>query len=155
MPRHQAESTSKPAPGNSTRTSVDGELALGAFKAGRDGVDQPRRGEHAREHEHGDDEREHRRHRARHAPRLFFLTAREKVGVDRNEGRREHAFAEEVLQEIGNAEGGVESVRRIRAQAEVVREDAQAHQAHETAEQDARRHQQGMPARARVAFSHL
>ena len=42
--------------------------------------------------------------------RLLVLAARAQAGVDRNERGRQHAFAEQVLQEVGNAERGVERV---------------------------------------------
>ncbi len=77
---------------------------------------------------------------ARRAPRLFVLFARQQAGVDGNERGGEHAFAEQVLQEIGDAEGGPEGVRRVGI-AEVVREDAVADQAGDAAQEDSGGHQ--------------
>ena len=55
--------------------------------------------------------------------------------IDRDKERREHALAEEVLQEIGNAKRSAKCVCGIGV-AEVVRKDAIAHQFDQTAEQD-------------------
>ena len=55
--------------------------------------------------------------------------------IHRDEGRRKHALAEEVLQKIGNAKRGAKCVRGIGV-AEVVRKDAIAHQPDQTAEQN-------------------
>ena len=40
------------------------------------------------------------------AARLFVVLAREQAGVYRNERSGENAFAEQILQGIGDAEGG-------------------------------------------------
>jgi hypothetical protein len=56
--------------------------------------------------------------------------------VDGDEGGGEHALAEEVLQEVGNAKGGAKGVGGVGV-AEVVSEDAVADEADEAAEQDA------------------
>ena len=53
-----------------------------------------------------------RAHRARHASRFFFVALGQQARIDRNERRRKHALAEQVLQEIGDAERGVEGVGR-------------------------------------------
>ena len=58
-------------------------------------------------------------------------------------------FAEQVLQEVRNAERGGEGVGGVVAQAEVVREDALADQPGEPAEEDAGADQQRAPALAR------
>ena len=76
-------------------------------------IDQHRRGQHAQQHEHRRGERQNRADRARHPPGFLFVAFRQQPRIHRNERSREHAFAEQVLQEIGNAEGGVERVRGV------------------------------------------
>jgi hypothetical protein len=44
-------------------------------------------------------------HGAGHASGFLFVAFRQQLRVDRNERCREDAFAEEILQQIGNAEG--------------------------------------------------
>ena len=63
--------------------------------------------------------------------RLLVLAPRAEAGVDRDERRGEHAFAEQVLQEVGDPERGVERVGRVGG-AEVVGEDALADQPDES-----------------------
>ena len=83
----------------------DRQLALARRESpGAISVDQQRRREHADEHEHGDDQRQQRRDGAGDAVGLAPLAARDQRGVDRDERRRQRAFAEQVLQEVGNAE---------------------------------------------------
>ena len=128
-PRHQADSTSRPAPGNRIRTSGDRQRPLVAREAGRDERDQERRREDADEDHDRDDEREQRADRAGDAVGLAPLAARHERGVHGNERRGERAFAEQVLEKVRDAERGVERVGGVGLQAEVVREDAQPDQA--------------------------
>ena len=65
------------------------------------------------EHEHRCRERQDGADRAGHAARFLLVALRKQARIDRNERRRKHAFAEQILQEIGDAEGGVECVGRI------------------------------------------
>ena len=111
----------------------DRQLALFAREARRDERDEQRRGEDAEQHEHCRDERQQRRDRARDARGLSPFLARDERGVHRNERRRQRAFAEQVLKEIGNAERGHERVGRIGLKAEVLGEEPLADEAGEPA----------------------
>ena len=98
----------------------DGQLALRAVEAGGDDVDQQRRREHAEQHQHRGEQRQDREDGARHAARFFLFFARQQTGVNGNEGGREDAFAEQVLQEIGDAQRrakGVGGRRKCRSNA--------------------------------------
>ena len=80
--------------------------------------------------------------------RLVFRLMGEQTGVHRDEGGRERPFAEEVLQEIRDAEGGPEGVGRIGA-SKVMRKDAVPYKTGDAAECDAQRHQRCVAARLR------
>ena len=67
----------------------------------------------------------------------------EQFAVDRNERRGEHALAEEILQDVRDAEAGLERVGGGRV-AEKMREDAVAHETGDPAEQDAGRDRAGV-----------
>ncbi len=142
-PGTRRRAPASPAPGNRTRTMrmVSSRLAPlkpGAMASIRKGVARTPASD-----QHGGGERQDRKHGAGHAARFLLVLARKQVRVDRDERGREHALAEQVLEEIGDAEGGIEGVGGVRCEAEVVGEDAQAHQAHDAAEQDPSRHQEG------------
>ena len=92
-----------------------------------------------------DHEREQRADGAGHTIGGLPLAARDERGVHRDEGRRERALAEQVLQEVRDAERGVERVRRVRLEAEVMREDLQPDEAGEAAEKNARRDEHRTP----------
>ena len=79
-------------------------------EAGRDEVDQQGRGEDADSDQHGSEQRQDRKDGAGDAARFFLFLMRQQTGVDGDEGGRQHAFAEKVLQEIGDAERGAEGV---------------------------------------------
>ena len=121
MPRHHAESTSSATPGKSTRTSTMVSARRSPSKPGREAVDQPRRREDADQHEQTHRERQRRADRARHAARRGRVALGEQSRVHRDEGRREHALAEEVLQQVGNPERGLQRVGDVGV-AEVVGE---------------------------------
>ena len=145
MPRHHAHITISPVPGKRICTKSDRELALFAVKAGRDQVDEIAASPNIRRHdENRRHEREQRAHDSRDAigllARLVGSLAREHAGIDGNKGRREHAVAEQVLQEVGNLQRGVKRVARIRA-AEVVGEDLLPDESGDAREQDARGNQ--------------
>ena len=116
---------------------ADGQLALLALESRRDGVDQHRRGQHADEDEHRHPQRERRPDRPGDPAGLLPVVAGEQRRVHRNEGRRERAFAEEVLEEVRNPEGRGEGVRGVRGGQEV-RQHARADQADDPAEQNSR-----------------
>ena len=89
----------------------DGERTLVAGKPRGNQGHQQRGGDHADHHHTGHDERQESADGAGHAVGLGLVFLREQPGVDRDEGRRERAFAEKILEEIGNAKGGGERVR--------------------------------------------
>ena len=126
----------EPGAGKQHAHDPDRQLALVAVEPGRDRGDQQRRRHDADEHEHRDDQREQRRHRAGHAIRLAPIAAREQRGVHRNERSRQRAFAEQVLQKIRDAERRRERIGGIVAEAEIVREDALADQPGDPTEED-------------------
>ena len=137
-PRGEHEQAGTRETGSGPAGSVD--LALLAGEAGRDDRDEPGREQHAGQHE--------RRattsaSSAATAPATRRASASSPAGaqpgVDRDERGGEHAFAEQVLQEIGDPERRVERVGRVGG-AEVVREDSVANQPDEPAEEDARGH---------------
>ena len=115
---------------------ADREQALGAVKAGCDEIDEPGRGEDAGDGKQGGDEEEEREDGFGELGGFLVALLGAEARVDGDEGGRKHALAEEVLQEIGNAKRGAKCVGGIGV-AEVVGEDAVAHEADEAAEQDA------------------
>ena len=126
----------QPRAGKQDADDPDREVALLAVESRRDRRDEQRRRDDADEHEHRDDEREQRGHRAGHAVRFAAIAAREQRRIDRNERSRERPFAEQVLQEIRDAERRRERVGGVVAEAEVVREDALANEASQPAQEN-------------------
>ena len=116
----------------------DGELALLAVEAGGDGVDEPGGGENTEENEERSADGEESRNGTGGFAGFFFVFAGEQVGVNGNEGGGEDAFAEKVLQEVGDAEGGFEDVGRIGV-AEIVSEHAIADESGKAAEEECQR----------------
>ena len=110
------------------------QVALVALEAGRDHVDEIRRHQHADRDQH----RHANGHDRADAPCEhvggFGVALAEQFAVNRNERRRQHALAEQVLQDVRDAEAGFERVGRGRV-AEKMREDAVAHEAGNPAEQ--------------------
>ena len=80
------------------------------------------REEHTGKHDDCGREGESYRHYAGKPVRFLLFVAAEETGIFGNEGRRENAFAKQILQQVGNPDGGVERVGGERA-AEVERED--------------------------------
>ena len=76
------------------------------------------------------------------ARRLFPFLARDERGIDRNERRRQRAFAEQILEKIGNAEGGHERVGRV-GEAEILGEEPLADEAAQPAAEDAEGYERG------------
>src|SRR5579862_5977564 len=109
------------------------------MKPRRYSVNQPRCAEDAEKHENGSAEAEQGRDGASSFAGFLFITTREQLGINRDERGGEYAFAEKILQEIGNAEGGFENIRSVGI-AKIVREDTIADQAGYAAEENARRH---------------
>ena len=104
MPRHQADITSSPAPGNRIRTSV---IVSSRFSPSKPGAISEISSGVARTPT-SDEQALTRPRTAATAPATSDasdpVSAREQRGVDRDERARERAFAEEVLQEIGDPE---------------------------------------------------
>ena len=130
---------------------VDGELAFGALEAGSDDPDEVGREQNARQDNQRGGEREDGAHGTGDAARLLLIALSEEAGIHRDEGGREHSFAEQVLQEVGDFEGGVESVGFVLL-AEVVGEDALPHQAHDAADQNSGGDEEGVAAGALPFF---
>src|SRR5262249_43161460 len=113
----------------------NGEFAFFAMEAGGDGVDQPRSGEHTQENQERGAKREKSGDGTCGLASFFFVFAGKKIGVNRNKRGGENTFAKKILQEIGDAEGGLEDVGGIGI-AEVVGENAVANEACNTGEKD-------------------
>jgi hypothetical protein len=128
----------------------DGERAPLAVEAGREEIDQQRRRRDAESDERGHRQRERGAHRARDAPRAGDVALGEEPRIHRDERRREHALAEQVLQQVGNAERGLQRVGDGGV-SEVVRQRALAHEAGDAAREDARRDQRREATGARRA----
>ena len=120
---------------------VDREGARLSGKTGSDGVEQPRRRQHADEREDAGDQRQEPGDGASHLARLFLFALRPQRRVDGNERRRQHAFAQQVLQEIRNAESRGVRICGGRSP-EIVAKHALPHKSGEPAEKDARTDQQ-------------
>ena len=136
-PRHQADRTSRPAPGNSTRTiaivrSRFSPVKPGAITALSAGVatTPARTTTETTSAEQGADG-------TRHAVGFARLAAREQRRVHRNERRGQRPFAEQVLEEVGDAETGGEGVGGVALQAEIVREDPLPDEAGKPADENA------------------
>src|SRR6266705_1634285 len=109
MPRHHADITRRPAPGNRMRTTVTVSWRLAPVNPGA-----------IAPMSHGVAKTPMRTMplttRARSAP----IPARDQRCVDRDEGCRERPFAEQVLQEVGDPETGRPRICGIGGQPEVV-----------------------------------
>jgi len=114
----------------------DGEFALFAVEAGSDGVDEPWRGEHTEQDQERGRKCEESGNSTRGFAGFFLVVTGEEIGIDRDKGRGEDTFAEKVLQEIGDAEGGFEDVGSVGI-AEVVGENAVANESGNAGEKDA------------------
>ena len=79
--------------------------------------------------------------------RLLGAAAGAQAGVDGNERAGQRALAEQVLQQVGNAERRVERVGGVGLQAEEIRERADAQQPEDPAREDAGGHGGGGTAR--------
>ena len=120
------------------------EIALRPREASGDEVHEYGRREHANQHESRHDEGEDREHRARYPRRLFAIVVRNERRVDRNERRRQHALAKQILEEVGDSERRTKCVGFV-GNPEVKAEHSLAHESDDSAEQDAREHQCGVP----------
>ena len=84
--------------------------------------------------------------RARDPVGVLAPALAEEPRVDRDEGGREYALAEEVLEDVRDPERGGEGAGERRG-AQVVGEDTLADQPHQPRGEDPQRHQRGAPAR--------
>ena len=112
-PRHQADATSRPAPGKRTRTrrTVSSRLAPpnpGAITVTSTGAPSTPRSTST-----DMASVEQREDGTRGMRRGVVFAAGAQRRVDRDERARERAFAEEVLEKIGDPERRVEGVRRL------------------------------------------
>jgi hypothetical protein len=143
----------QPRAGKQNPNQLDRQLAFRAGKSGRDCRNQQRRGEHAEEHQHRDDERPERTDRAGNMVGLLAVAARDERGVHGDERRGQRAFTEQVLQKVGNPKRRVERIRGVRFEAEVVREDLEANEPGEPAEKNARGDEDGAAPRHRYCVA--
>ena len=137
----------QPGAGKENLNDADGQFPLAALKPRSDGVDQERRGQHAKQNQNRRGERQNGADRARHAACFLLVALRQQAAVNRNERRREDPLSKQVLQKVGDAERGAEGVGHIR-KSEIVGEHALPHEAHQAAEQNAGAHQERMAAGA-------
>ncbi len=136
MPRHHAEQNEQPGSRKEDADNGDRQVPLGAGEARRNQSRQQRRRDDPERHDDRDHQREQRAHRARHPVGLLPVAFGEQARIDGDERPRQRPFAEQILQEIGDAEGGVERVGGVRAQAEIVSEDPKTDQPRKATEQD-------------------
>ncbi len=113
------------------------QVALVAFEAGRDHVDEIRRHQHADRDQHRYAERHDRADAPRDHVGGFLVALAQQFSVNRDERRRQYALAEQVLQNVGDAKARLERVGGGRV-AEEMREDAVADEPGDAAEQYAR-----------------
>ena len=109
MPKTPGGHHQESGAGKQNPHQADGEFALLTVKAQRDDIDQQRRREHTDEHNNRHRKRQDRAHRARHAAGFLFVAFLQQARVNRNERRGQHAFPEQVLQEIGDLKAGVKA----------------------------------------------
>ena len=149
-PRHQAESTSSPAPGKRMRTRRIVNSRFSPEKPPAIDCHQKRRCQHPDQRQNRDRQRQQRRHASGRAARLFVFAARPQARVHGNERGGEHPFPKQVLQCVGNAERGFERVR-CGGISEIVREDAVPNQSGDAAQKNPRSHQERRARRSRAA----
>jgi len=111
------------------------QLPLRSMESGRYGIDDDRRRENSDQHQHRGDKCEQGSDCIRNIAGLFILTHRTQSRVYRNERRRKDSFAEQILQEVRNADGCAKYVGGVGI-TEVVSEDALADEAGDAAEKD-------------------
>ena len=136
-PRHQAEATRIPAPGNRIRTR---RTASSRFSPVNPGATSSTSSGAARTPSRTSTaiaSGQEREERPRHLRRGLVLAARPQRGMHRNERSGQRAFAEQVLQQVGDAEGGVERVDGDAVLPELARDQPHPQQPGEAADQDA------------------
>ncbi len=122
--------------GKEDADELDGKQARLALEAVGDDVHQRGGEEHTQQHEHRSDENQDGEDGGGGAGGLLVALFGVQARVDGDERCRKNAFAEEVLQHVGDAEGRLEGVGS-HGVAEVVGEDALADESDELGEQDA------------------
>ena len=122
--------------GKEDADELDGKQARLALEAVGDDVHQRGGEEHTQQHEHRSDENQDGEDGGGGAGGLLVALFGVQARVDGDERCRKDAFAEEVLQHVGDAEGRLEGVGS-HGVAEVVGEDALADESDELGEQDA------------------
>ena len=137
-PRHHADMTSNPVQGKNIRTTAIARARRSAPNPGAINCDQIRCRNRSHEDQHAHDQGENRADAPCEQIGHLVFTLGEQAAVDRNERCREHALAEQILQDVGNSQSGLEGVGRRRV-AEIMREDAFAH--------DPARRRAGLPTR--------
>lgn len=115
----------------------DRQVSSLIFKTGGDDCHDVRRGEHADQNDHGGDEREDPEDRIRNPCGFLFVVLGQQPGIDRNERSGKCAFAEDVLQEVGNAKRRAEGVA-FRGAAEIVGEDSLPDETDDPADENSR-----------------
>ena len=128
--RHHQQSRA----GKEDAHDLNRQVALVALEARRDHVDQVRRDQHAERDQHRYAQRQNRADTPREHVGGFVVALAEQFSINRDERRGEDAFAEQVLQDVGDAEASLESVGGGRV-TEKVREDAVANEPGDPAEQ--------------------
>ena len=123
----------------------DGELPFVAVESRGNQVDEPRGGPHAERNEHRGDDEQQPEDRFGKLRGLFVAPLGVEPCIDGDEGGRENAFAEEILEEVGNPEGGAEGVGSVGV-SKVVREDPVTDEADQPAEEDSGGNRSGVGA---------
>ena len=103
------------------------------IEAAGDEVDDQRRCEYPDRYEQRREDRQDCEDGAGNASRFFFVAIGKQPRVDRNKRGREDAFAEKILQRVGNPDRNAEDIG-ISGEAEVAAEEALANQSREAAE---------------------
>jgi len=109
------------------------------LKSGRDGINQIWAGHNAHQNKNRGDQQQQREDSAGHPAGLLASALCKQAGVNGDERRREHPFAEQVLQHVGNPLCGTERVCRV-GQTQVMPENIGADESREAAQQDSESH---------------
>jgi len=117
----------------------DGQLSLRSREARSNDGDEHGGGKDASQDEQRHEERQQREHGPRRSGRGIVLAARTQRSMHRDERAGERPFAKQILKKVGNAERGVEGVRRFTHLTEVRGEQTDAEQPGEPTYQNAGR----------------
>ena len=123
----------------------DGQRVIGPGQPRRDHRHDEGRRQHAGRHQRGRGGGQEPAHRPRHAIGLLLLAPGQQVRVDGDERAREDALAQQVLEQVGDPQRGVEHAGD-RPAAQVVGEDPLPDEPADARQEDAARHQDGVPA---------